>query len=443
MEFNGLLNAFSRGLIVRVFILCGTAGLYGWTLTFDQLWVTKFLLLAIFVGMIVDMIYFAGNPQQRISFFMESLPFGDDLPVFSLPAKDDTEIIFRRFVEIVRQIKIQKQVEYELFVAATNHLAVAMLVFDRNGSVKLCNKAALQLFRLPSLINIAHIASISRELAETLMQIQTNEQILVKTELAAHPVKLSIRASRARFINETWNIVTLQDIQQEIAQEETEAWQKMIRILAHEIINSTSPINMLTGSLKTIARKENYTEDDRRNLVSGLQAIEKRSRGMTSFVENYRTMTTIPPAVFAETHIGDLLKRLERLFKDECEKKGMSLIITTSGDTLFQTDERLVEQVLINLIRNAIDAADKPSPTILIKTSNDGKDLLIEVADNGCGFAPKNLETVFTPFFTTKETGTGIGLFISRKIIQTLHGTMSIQSEMRKGTTVSLRIPVV
>jgi nitrogen fixation/metabolism regulation signal transduction histidine kinase len=437
------LNTFSRGLIVRIFLLCGIAGLCGWVLTFEQYWANKILLILLFVGMIGEIVRYAGNPQKRISSFMESLPFSSDLPVFTLPAQDDAEIYFRRFVEVVRQIKLEKQAEYELFVAATNHLAVAMLVFDCNGSVKLCNKATLQLLRVPSLTNIGQMAHISRELAETLTNIQANEQQLVKTNLAGHPVKLSVRASRVQFANETWNIVTIQDIQQEIAQEETEAWQKIIRILAHEIINSISPINLLTGSLEKIVRKDNWTEIDRRNMETGLQAIQKRSRGMTSFVENYRTMTAIPEPVYATTDIGDLLQHIERLFKEELETKGVNLTATTSGAMLIQTDERLLEQVLINLLRNAIDAADKPLPTIQIKVCNDGKDLLIKVSDNGCGIAPENLETVFTPFFTTKNSGTGVGLFISRKIAQMLRGTINVQSVQGEKTTVCLQISFI
>ncbi len=436
------MNAFSRGLIVRLLILCGFAGLFAWSLSLDHYWATKILLALLFAGMIFEIVRYAGNPQQRISSFMESLPISSDLPVLTLPAKDEAELIFRRFTEIVRQIKTEKQTEYELFVATTNHLAVALLVFDRNGHVKLCNKAALQLFRVPSLASVNQVGYLSRELADALLRIQANEQLLVKTDLAGRPVKLSVRASQIQFTDGTWNIVTLQDIQQEIAQEETEAWQKIIRILAHEIINSTSPINLLTGSLEKIAHKDHWTEADRRDMEIGLQAIGKRSRGMTSFVENYRTMTTIPAPVCAPTDISNLLQRIGLLFGEESAAKGIEISVTTFGNTTIPTDERLLEQVLINLVRNAIDAADKPQASIGIKASNDEKDLLVEVSDSGCGIAAENLGSVFTPFFTTKSTGTGIGLFISRKIAQALHGTLTVQSVQKQRTVFSLRVPL-
>ena len=436
------MNSFSHGLIIRIFALCGIAGLSGWVLTLDQYWATKLLLIFLFAGMIAEMLHYAGNPQQRIASFMESLPFSSDLPVFVLPAKDGAETVFRRFVEIVQQIRLQKQAEYELFVAAANHLAVAMLVFDRDGDIKLCNKAALQLFRMPGISTVGQLAHVNKELAEKLLQIQTNEQLFVKTVLAGRPVKLSVRASRVQFADETWSIVTIQDIQQEIAQEETEAWQKMIRIMAHEIINSTSPINMLTGSLEKIVRKENWTDDDRRNMATGLQTIGKRSRGMTSFVENYRTMTSIPDPVYAPTNIDHLLQHIVLLFANETNTKGIQLTVSSSGEPMIQTDERLLEQALINLLRNAIDAANKPHASIEIKASNDLQELLLEVSDNGCGIAPENLGNLFTPFFTTKNTGTGIGLFISRKMIQSLHGTITVQSIQGQWTVFRLRVPV-
>jgi nitrogen fixation/metabolism regulation signal transduction histidine kinase len=435
------MNVFSRGLTVRLLILCGIACLFAWSLFLDRYWATRILLALLFAGMILETVRYAGNPQQRISSFMESLPVSSDLPVLALPAKDEAEVIFRRLTEIVQQIKTEKQIEYELFVATTNHLAVALLVFDRNERVKLCNKAALQLFRMPSLATINQLAYLSRELAGALMRIQAGEQLLVKTDLAGRPVKLSVRASQVQFTDGTWNIVTLQDIQQEIAQEETEAWQKIIRILAHEIINSTSPINLLTGSLEKIARKGNWTETDRRNMEIGLQAIGKRSRGMTSFVENYRTMTAIPVPVFALTGVNNLLQRIGLLFGEEVTARGIEISVITSGNMTILTDEHLLEQVLINLVRNAIDAADKPHASIGIKAGNDGKDLLVEVSDNGCGIIPENLGSVFTPFFTTKSAGTGIGLFISRKIAQALHGTLTVQSIQKQRTVFSLRIP--
>jgi nitrogen fixation/metabolism regulation signal transduction histidine kinase len=422
--------------------LCGIAGLFAWSLSLDHYWATKILLALLFVGMIFEIVRYAGNPQQRISSFMESLPVSSDLPVLALPAKDEAELMFRRFTEIIRQIKTEKQIEYELFIAAANHLAVALLVFDRNGHVKLCNRAALQLFRVPSLPTVHRVASLSRELADVLLHTQADEQLLVKTDLAGRPVKLSVRTSRVQFTEETWNIVTLQDIQQEIAQEETEAWQKIIRILAHEIINSTSPINLLTGSLEKIARKDHWSDADRRDMEIGLQAIGKRSRGMTSFVENYRTMTTIPPPVFASTDISGLLQRIGMLFGEEAVSRRMEISVTTSGNMTILTDERLLEQALINLVRNAIDAADKPHASIGIRACNDGKDMLVEVSDNGCGIASENLGSVFTPFFTTKSTGTGIGLFISRKIARALHGTLTVQSIQKQRTAFSLRLPL-
>ena len=436
-------SAFSHGLIIRIFLLCGIAGLCGWALTLDQYWATKLLLVLIFAGIIGEMVHYAGNPQQRIASFMESLPYSNDLPVFTLPARDDAEIIFRRLVEIVQQIKFQKQAEYELFVAAANHLAVAMLVFDCKGNVKICNKAALHLLRMPAINTVSQIVIISRELADTVLRIQTGEQLLVKTELSGRSVKLSVRASRVQFADEMWNIVTIQDIQQEIAQEETEAWQKMIRIMAHEIINSTSPINLLTGSLEKIVRKENWTEDDRRNMETGLQTIGKRSRGMTAFVESYRTMASIPEPVYAPVEVSQLLKRIVLLFAEETNTKNINITVTTPDEMVIQTDERILEQALINLMRNAIDAADKPQTSIEIKASKNGEELLLEVTDNSCGIAPENLGNVFTPFFSTKNTGTGIGLFISRKMIQSLHGTITVQSVQGKWTVFRLRIPVV
>ena len=164
---------------------------------------------------------------------------------------------------------------------------------------------------------------------------------------------------------------------------------------------------------------------------------------MTAFVENYRTMTFVPVPSASSTNISKLLQRTDLLFKKETETKNIKLNISTENHPLIQTDERLLEQVFINLIRNAIDAADKPNPVIDIKTVLNEGMLFITIADNGCGIKPENLESVFMPFFTTKKAGNGIGLFISRKIIQSLHGNITLQSKEGQGSVFCLQIPVL
>ena len=433
---------YNLKLILRLLFLCAFACLCCWVLTFEQFWATKFLLLLIFAGLIAEITHFAGNPQLRIASFIEALPVSSDLPRFVLPAKDNAEIIFRRFVEVIQQIKTEQQAEYELLVAAANHLAVAMLVFDRSGNVKLCNKAALQLLQISRLANINEVARLNGELYDKILNVKTNGQTLVKTDLAGRHVKLSVRKSQTLFSEKIWSIVTIQDIQQEIAQEETELWQNIIRILTHEIINSTSPINMLTGSLETIAQKDYLTEEDRHNLKTGLQTIGKRSRGMTSFVESYRATTNIPQPVYASTNIYSLLHRIVLLFKNETDTKNIVITVSASENLIIQTDERLLEQILINLLRNAIEAADKSQTIIEICAyTNKINELLMEVRDNGCGISSENLGNVFLPFFSTKKHGTGVGLFISRKIAQSLKGTLTIRSESGLQTVFSLRIP--
>ena len=435
------MNVFTRGLIVRILIICGIAGLCGWCLTLEQLWATKLLLTFLFAGAIAEIVNYAGNPQLKISSFVESVLYSNDLPVFNLPAKDDAELVFRRFIEVIRQIKIEKQSEYELFTAAVNHLAVPLMVFDHNGDVKLCNKSALKLLGLPVITTIRQIISVSHELYNTLSSLKTDEQLLVKTNLSGRLVKLSIRATRIQFSQKIFMIVTLQDIQQEIAKEETEAWQKIIRILAHEIINSTSPINILSESLMKIISKNEWSDSDRYNIKSGLQAINKRSRGMTAFVENYRTMTFVPAPSCMQTNINELLQQVSLLFKEETDTKNIKLNIIAIDNPVIQTDERLLEQVLINLVRNAIDAADKQQSVIDINTVFNENTLLIKIKDNGCGIKSENIENIFTPFFTTKKGGNGIGLFISRKIIQTLNGTLTLQSQEGQGSVFFIQIP--
>ena len=210
---------------------------------------------------------------------------------------------------------------------------------------------------------------------------------------------------------------------------EIESWQKLIRVMGHEIMNSITPIASLSETLST--RTVEYGQ-----MQQGMQVIHKRSKGLMEFVENYRKITRIPTPVKENVCLNDLMNGISNLFPDD-------FIHFTAPSTpiTVKVDRTQIEQVLINLIKNAIEACDgRSNPSIGIKASGAGKGAAtIEVSDNGPGILPDVLDKIFIPFFTTKENGSGIGLSLCKQIMHLHNGNITVESTLEKGTRFILK----
>ncbi len=205
---------------------------------------------------------------------------------------------------------------------------------------------------------------------------------------------------------------------------EIESWQKLIRVMGHEIMNSITPISSLSETLST--REVEYGQ-----MQHGMQVIHKRSKGLMEFVENYRKITRIPTPIKKKVCLNDLLKEISNLFPDEF----IHFAIPPTPITV-KIDRTQIEQVLINLIKNAIEAcAERENPHIQIEVSVSGKgDISIAVSDNGPGILPDVLDKIFIPFFSTKEKGSGIGLSLCKQIMHLHDGNIAVESSPEQGT---------
>ncbi len=212
-----------------------------------------------------------------------------------------------------------------------------------------------------------------------------------------------------------------------IEKNEIESWQKLIRVLNHEIMNSITPILSLSETLsEREANEKNYPV-----MQQAMQTIHRRSKGLLEFVENYRKLTRIPSPVLKQVYVNDLFENLRQLFPEDYidikkPEKNFTILI----------DKAQIEQVLINLIKNAAEACQKQeSPKIEVVISQPNKSgTIIEVSDNGCGIMPNAIDEVFVPFYTTKPQGSGIGLSICRQIINRHGGKISVESQEGVGT---------
>ncbi|HMI65080.1 MAG TPA: ATP-binding protein, partial [Cyclobacteriaceae bacterium] len=261
--------------------------------------------------------------------------------------------------------------------------------------------------------------------------------------------QLTIQATELRVRGSTVKLVTLQNIQTELQRQELEAWQNLTRVLRHEIMNSITPISSLTSTLREILdhdliKKEGIYElknEGAEDLREGLNTIESRSKGLIKFIDAYREYTSLPNPKIRTVRLKDLIEKVALLMRPELKKTTIRFTYSCESEYLtVQADEEMIEQVLINLIKNAVESlAGSDNGKIELNGKYAENALLIEVRDNGPGIIKEAIDKIFVPFFTTKKTGSGIGLSLSRQIIQMHNGSLSVVSEPDVETVFTLK----
>jgi nitrogen fixation/metabolism regulation signal transduction histidine kinase len=327
------------------------------------------------------------------------------------------------------------------------HIGVGLISFEPNGDVGLMNTAAKRLVRMNTVTNIRTLESLSKDLVEILFKLKSGDKALVKIERENETLQLAVSATELRMRDRQFTLVSLQNIGTELEEKEMEAWQNLIRVLTHEIMNSITPISSLASTVNDLlespsSRNEHgITEEVVSDIRGALQTIEKRSQGLLHFVDAYRNLTRIPRPRIKMFHVVELFARVEQLMKASLVEKGIELRTDVPGSMELAADQELIEQVLINLLQNASHALNgrKEARIILSGRIDNRGHVLIEVADNGPGIPRDIQERVFIPFFTTKKEGTGIGLSLSRQIMHLHSGTISLKSAPNAETVFALR----
>ena len=268
---------------------------------------------------------------------------------------------------------------------------------------------------------------------------------MIKMTIQNRLLELSVSVADFKLREVPYKLISFQNIQKELEEKELDAWQKLIRILTHEIMNSVTPITSLASSINSLIADNSKTldEEEMEDIRDGIYAIQKRGEGLLHFTETYRSLTKIPPPKFQLVEAQPLLERLHILFKPVLKKYGVQLNLKLpSNMVVFIADVELIEQVIINLLKNAIEAArEVTNPTIEIRATktNEGK-TFIEIQDNGKGIPQEVLDKIFVPFFTTKKEGSGIGLSLSRQIMRLHKGNIDVNSVIGKGTVFTLSL---
>ena len=318
----------------------------------------------------------------------------------------------------------QKESQLQYFQALANHIDLSVFVYSpETGQVEWMNQAA----KIQTGLNFAETID---DLAAYHPELPARLRILHPGELSILQVRRQEDYSQLILSSMSFSMKNIRSV---LENKETEAWQKLIRVLTHEIMNSMTPIVSLSELLKSKQTSAPITDEDREEIHQAVDTIFRRSSGLVRFVENYRKVTGIPTPVPEIIPVDNLLDNVALLFREETDS---IKVLPSSSHLQVIADKALIEQILINLIKNALDATqecENPRIELSAGINAEGKNY-IQVSDNGTGIPADVQERIFIPFFTTKPVGSGIGLSISRQIMYMHKGSLTVISEAGKGS---------
>ena len=446
------LGRYSRILTGLIVLLAIVSIALGWLYFKVHAWVTfinALMLWLILVGLIM---YQIRKVNRDLTRFFQMVQAGESTEGFNLPKSDplfrDLHRQMNEIIENLGNVRREKERDFLFFKSIFDHADVGLLVYDDGGKITLINQSAQVLLGItsPKEARDIHIADSSGD--SLLKDIRPGRKTLLKLDRNGETVQLSLRSQRIKISGQNNTLLSVQNIRQELEQHEVESWQRLIRVFIHEIMNSVSPITLtasgIIAMLETPLDKESSGPQQQHEILNALHAIRKRSKGLSSFMESYKQLAQIPTPDLNKADVGRMAENIGLLMHHDFQQRNVSFFIRLSQREIkLWCDEKLVEQALINLLRNAAEAlVNTPEPVITLSSVSLHDRVEIIIQDNGPGIDPGIIENIFVPFFTTRTEGSGIGLSLSRQIVNLHGGRISVHSKPGE-TFFTLSFPVI
>ena len=442
-------SRFRLNVTIRLIAIILTGYGIVWVVTQTPFWLLSFWLTLLTLGLLTDLLRYIHRSHREMHHVITAIQQGDFTGHYSHTSLRSGNMLGEAFGELVttfRTVRQEKETQHQYLQAVVEQITVAILCVDEDHRIELVNQAAKTLFGRSHLKHLHELSTLDPELYATLINIEAGEKRLVKVLLGPRLMQLSVQASGFRQQGRYYRLVSLQDFIQELEENELQSWQKLIRVLTHEIMNSVIPIANLSAIVRQMLI--HYTEgqlalhdisgEQLTDLHESLTTIEDRSNGLVSFVNAYRSLTQINAPQFKEILVTRLFHQVHQLLKPTLVERSVRWQQQVVPNELtLKVDPELIAQVLINLVNNALDALATTSGAVVsLQASVDEKQQrVIRVSDNGPGIAAEVAEHIFVPFYTTKSQGSGIGLSISRQIMRLHKGALTLHTEQEVGTT--------
>ncbi|MDN3583326.1 sensor histidine kinase [Mucilaginibacter flavus] len=445
-----IFNRYEWRLLLRVFLmflaLCAAAFV---TVKGQPLYLVIFIPLIIYS--VIEMIRFQKKAQDEVNQFVESIHYRDFSRHFDVrKAPNELKPLRKGFNDINTTFKLisrERETQYHYLQKILELVDTGILSYEEDtGNISWINEAFKKLLSIPYLKTIQSLEKREPDLYQELIRLKPGESNIITITRNQQLVKILITASLMRSDEKLYKLIAFQNVSEALDETESKAWSKLLNVMTHEIMNSVAPISSLADTLKNRLQSPEITESmdgsDLEDLELGIDTIKRRSDGLLKFTESYRSLNKITKLDRDKVLVRNLFENLNSLMRPTLEKKNIELEIILRDPALaVEADINLIEQVMINLLVNAIEAVkDREEPRITLSAeAQSGSKTLVKITDNGMGMPHELLDKIFIPFFSTKKTGSGIGLSLCKQIMLLHKGNIQVQSTEGKGSSFILQ----
>ncbi|MFA4924017.1 MAG: ATP-binding protein, partial [Ignavibacteriaceae bacterium] len=429
---------FNLRVTLRIIFLSATIFFAAYFIFLKNYGVSGILILAaLYQG--YSLIRFINHTNREVTDFLRGINYSDFTQNVRLGKLGGT------FVELAEEMnkllnkykdtRFEKEESLRYLQTIVEHVGIGLIAFNTKGAVELINKAAKKILKISHLQNIYTLDDKHNGLGQFLFQMNSEKRSTFKLFENGEAIQLMIHSTEFRMKEQNLKLISLYNIQSELEEKEIEAWQKLIRVLTHEIMNSITPISSLAATAAGMIKNSNQeaiSKESLSDIENALTTIQRRSEGLTSFVNKFRDISKIPKPNFQTVTVSELFYRVRLLTGQLISLFNIQLSVSVNPENMeIIIDPDLLEHVLINLVNNSTYALRETEGGKIQLTAeiNERGRAILKVIDNGCGISEDVLDKVFVPFFTTKQEGSGIGLSISQSIIRAHGGNIWIQSQ--------------
>ena len=445
-------SPFRTGVAVRTAALFLTVGAVAWMIANTQWYVTISLFVAAALYEAVALVRFSTQSSREVARFLDALSVDDLSQSFSGLTADGAHrelgTAMERVLARLRAGRSERDEQAQYLQTLVNHVPVALMSIDERGAVRLLNMAGRRLFET-SVTQATQLSRYGQSFAVSLESLSPGNTAILRMERPSGALLLKAAATEIVVRGLRTRLISLQNIENEMSAQELEAWQTVIRVMAHEVMNSLTPVSSLATTAHDLVQDvlAQLPADDPHSAAladarDALETVSRRSEGLLHFVRSHRRLTKPLAARMELIPVQRLFARIQRLLAGDLVDRDIRMVSRVEPETLeVAVDAELLDQALINLVRNAIEALrDTPSGEIALSAyrESDGR-IAISVADNGPGIPPDQREKVFVPFFTTKRQGSGIGLTLVRQIAAAHGASVDVGETPGGGATIRLR----
>ena len=393
------------------------------------------ILLVVAVLVLLYTVYLWRRTNEKLTYMLDSLD-NDDVN-FRFRERLFFDISLNRTLNRLRGIYEKRRTELreqeQYFAHMLENVQTGIVVQEENGRISFYNAYARVLLGMESLSHIRQLRRVSDSLYTAFINVQPGKALKAEYYNESSRIDILLSASYATIKGKEVKIISLSNINSQLTENQEESWNKLTRVLTHEIMNTITPVISLSDTLNKCA------VDDRldSNYISGLETISSSSKGLLSFVESYRSLTRVAAPIRKSFLVSELAERVLQLTAPYTTEAGVeTAFVEKTEDVLLWADENQIAQILINLVKNAAQAG---ATRIEISADLDSlENVVIEVTNNGAPISKEGQAEIFVPFYTTKQEGTGIGLSLSRQIMRLHNGTLALTRSDATATTFTL-----